>query len=205
MRKKIMVIIFLGMLCSLSFAWFWGPGNQIGLRVLITSANGFDTLAPDYNYDLGDTNAAITARAGGFNSAHAFEVGYPVQVLVKPEYDLTAEYTKIVLQYFQGTNSGTSSNWTTICTITNSLDEAEGKEGAHFGLITWYPPAVTNVPYLLRVYCEAVKSGTNYVQVNLAATNINCNGDGLPWGEGGTWFDWAVLGIKVIPRKNLQK
>jgi hypothetical protein len=197
MRKKIITIMMGAILVSLSCAWFYGPGNPTGKKVYITSCNGFDTLSPDSNYDYGDTNAAITTRAGGFNAANAFAVGYPVTFGIFMEWDLTRVYLSATLQYFQGTNSGTSTNWITIGTITNSFDESEGKEGSHFGLITWYPPANTNVQYLVRIYATGEGVGTNYISSDLAATNISTAGDG------NTWSDWSVLGIKVIPVKCL--
>ena len=197
MRKKIITIIMGAILVSLSCAWFYGPGYLTGKRVYITSCNAYDTLAPDGNYDYGDTNAAITARAGGFSAANAFVVGHPITFGIMLEWDLTGVYKSAKLQYFQGTNSGTSSNWITIGTLTNSFDESEGTEGAHFGLITWYPPETTNVEYLVRLYATAEASGINYISSDLAATNITCNGDG------NTWSDWSVLGIKVIPVKCL--
>jgi hypothetical protein len=192
MRQKIITIIMGAILVSLSCAWFYSPGYPSGKKVYITSCNGFDTLAPDSNYDYGDTNAAITARAGGFSAEDAFLVGYPVTFGVMLDWDLTGIYQTAKLQYFQGTNSGTSTNWITIGTITNSFDELEGKEGAHFGLVTWYPPVVTNVQYLVRIYATVEASGTNYISSNLSATNIDAHGDG------NTWSDWSVLGIKVI-------
>jgi len=201
MRKKIMTIIMGAILVSLSCAWFYGPGNLTGKRVYITSCNAYDTLSPDGNYDYGNTNAAITARAGGFSAENAFIVGYPCTFGVMMEWDLGKIYLSAKLQYFQGTNSGTSTNWITIGTITNVFDEAEGVEGAHFGLITWYPPETTNVEYLVRIYAVGTADGyeTNWISSDLAATNITCNGDG------NTWYDWSVLGIKVIPVKSLAR
>ena len=193
MRKIIITIIASAILASLSCAWFYGPGNPTGKKVYITSCNGFDTLSPDSNYDYGDTNDIITARAGGFDADDAFAVGYPVTFGVMFEWDITKVYLSATLQYFQGTNSGTSTNWITIGTIANSFDEAEGKEGAHFGLITWYPPASTNVQYLIRIYATGEGVGTNYISSNLSATNITAAGDGS------TWSDWSVLGVKAIP------
>jgi hypothetical protein len=201
MRKKIITIIMGAILVSLSCAWFYGPGNPTGKKVYITSCNGFDTLSPDSNYDYGNTNAAITARAGGFNAANAFAVGYPATFGIMLEWDLTKIYLSATLQYFQGTNSGASTNWITIGTFTNSFDEAEGKEGSHFGLITWYPPATTNVQYLVRIYAIGTAAGfeTNWISSDLAATNISAAGDG------NTWSDWSVLGVKVIPVKSLAR
>jgi hypothetical protein len=197
MRQKIITIIVGVALISLSCAWFHGPGYLIGKRVYITSCNAYDTCAPDSNYDYGDTNAAITARAGGFSAENAFVVGYPCTFGVMLEWDLTGEYQMATLQYFQVTNSGTSTNWITIGTITNSFDEVENIEGSHFGLITWYPPDTSNVQYLVRVYATAIGFSNNACSSDLSATNITCNGDG------NTWSDWSVLGIKVIPVKCL--
>lgn len=195
MQKRIVTFIMGAILISLSCAWFYGPGYPTGKKVYITSCNGFDTLSPDSNYDYGDTTNSITARAGSFSAANAFAVGYPVTVGVMFEWDITGVYLSSTLQYFQGTNSGASTNWLTIGTITNAFDEAEGVEGAHFGLITWYPPATTNIQYLVRIYATADKSGTNYISSDLSATNISAAGDG------DTWSDWSVLGVKVIPVK----
>jgi len=197
MRRNIITIIIGATLISLSCAWFYGPGNLTGKRVYITSCNYYDTLSPTNNFDYGDTNAAITERVGGFSAANAFIVGYPTTFGVMLEWDLAKVYLSATLQYFQGTNSGASANWITIGTITNSVEKAEGKEGAHFGLITWYPPANTNVEYLVRIYAVGTADGyeTNWISSDLSATNIDSHGDG------NTWSDWSVVGIKVIPVK----
>lgn len=177
----------------LSCGWFWGPGYTSGNRVYISTCNQYDACVPAYSYDVGDTNAAITARWGGFPADNAFRVGYPVSVGVMFEWDPTAYYDYGVLQYMAGTNTGSSTAWVTIGTITNDWESIENKEGTHFGVITWYPPATTNVPYLLRVYGVAKSGATTYYSSDLNATYISANGDG------NTWCDWAVLGVNVLP------
>jgi hypothetical protein len=92
-----------------------------------------------------------------------------------------------------GPNSGASTNWMTIGAITNDFSDVQNIEGDHYGLITWYPPSTSNVDYLLRIYGVASSGPTNYYSADLAATNITANGDGH------TWRDWAVLGIRVLP------
>ena len=185
----------IGLLCMviLSCGWFWGPSYTSGNRVYIATCNQYDACCPSGNYDVGNTNAEITIRWGGFPADNAFRVGYPLSVGVMFEWDPTAQYDYGILQYMAGTSSGTSTAWTTIGTITNDWESIENIEGTHFGIITWYPPVTTNASYLLRVYGAAKAGGTTYYSADLNATNITDNGDGI------TWRDWAVLGVQVLP------
>jgi len=178
-------------LVVLSCGWFWGPDYTSGNRVSIATCNQYDACCPGANYDVGDTNAEITIRWGGFPADNAFRVGYPLSIGVKFEWDPTAQYDYGILQYMAGTSSGASTDWVTIGTITNDWESINNIEGTHFGIVTWHPPAYTN--YLLRVYGVARSGSTNYYSADLNAINITADGDGQ------TWRDWAVLGVQVLP------
>lgn len=193
MKHAIRNFALCAILVVFSCAWFWGPGGTGGNRVYITTCNQYDACSPQNNYDIGDTNAEITTRWGGFPADNAFNVGYPVSVSVMFEWDPAAVYDLAIVQYMAGTNSGSSTDWTTIGAITNNFEDIENIEGAHFGILTWNPPVTTNQYYLVRVYGVAKAGVTNYYSASLSATNITANGDNL------TWHDWAVLGIRVIP------
>ena len=195
---KLLICILLTLIANVGLAWFDPVVGSKNL-IYITCCNAFDTLSTNYNYDVGDTNQVITTRSGGYSATNAFRVGVPIQLLVKIETDLSATFKHAKLEYFEGTNTGESTTWNTINTFTD-LTDAEGIEGAHFGLITWYPPK-TNVYYLLRVSALVERDahwyytpiGAGYGQsgsTNSAVTNIDCNG-------GLGWPDWTVLGIQT--------
>src|ERR1035437_7687838 len=127
--NKLLTLILLG-IATTALAWF---DPAIGTsKVYITSCNGFDTLSPDSNYDVGDTNAESTLRSGQYSTTNTLNVGSPIQLLVKFNMDLTATFIYGKLEYITGTNSDTRA-WTEISTITDITD-IEAVEGAHFGL-----------------------------------------------------------------------
>ena len=190
--NKILTLILL-CITTTALAWF-DPTVGTNSKIYITSCNGFDTLSPDSNYDVGDTNAEITLRSGQYSTMNVFNVGSPIQLLVKFNTDLTATFIYGKLEYITGTNSGASA-WTEISTITDITD-IESVEGAHFGLITWYPPD-SNTYYLIRISAKLQKNGQWYytpAAANPTNGNVNITKDG-----GIGWPDWNVLGIKTIP------
>lgn len=73
------------------------------------------------------------------------------------------------------------------------LKDVEGSDGAHFGVLTWTPPDVSNAVYLIRLSAE-VGDGI-LVSSDQNATGIAKDGDG------DTWQDSQVVAIKVIPHK----
>lgn len=202
MIRKLLITAVLVSLTLPVRAWFITEG-QTGKRVYITRVNEFETgslsNAPA-GYDLGDTNAAIVARLGGglVAASNAFVCAWPVTIntyfAVNPGNNRFGPYTSATLEYHVGTNTTTDTNWITIATLqSNQFQAVQGVAGAHFGVVTWTPPNVSNAVYLVRIYAE-VGNGLA-VSADRTALNITPNGDGV------TWTDSEIVAIKVIPHK----
>ena len=214
-RKTIAAAIMLAAGATVSLGWF-DPSpvpeesSQYG-KVIITRANTFETYPKDDPrvfstnasavdvefFDAGDVDADITSQYGG-NASDTFACAWPVTFYVWFQTNSFSVgegggYKTARLQYFQGTSTGTSTNWTDIATITN-FTTVNGIDGAHFGLVTWYPPATNNVQYLVRVWAELRDGPQNAL---LTSTNITKQGNGDP----ADWNDYEVLLVKAIPYK----
>lgn len=211
--KTVILLLTLGMAVS-ALAWFDpdpSPGEQ-SQKVIITRANTFETYpknnpnvfstnatAADISFfDAGDINADITSQYGG-TADDTFACAWPITFYVwfQTNTMTVAEfggYKTAKLQYFQGTDSGESTEWTDIATVTN-FASMNGYQGAHFGLVTWYPPATNNVYYLVRVWAE-LRDGPQNALTN--STNITKDGT---ISDSTDWNDYEVLLIKSIRYK----
>jgi len=216
MKFKLLAIAFLTMIgATLSLAWFDpspspGAPSQYG-KVIITRANTFETYPQDNPnvfstnataldisfFDAGDVDDDITAQYGG-NASDTFACAWPVTFYVWFQTNTLSVYEgggykTAKLQYFEGTDSGSSTEWHDIQTVTN-FSYMNGLQGAHFGLITWTPPATNNVYYLIRAWAE-LQNGMQNGLTN--STDIGKNGTVDP----ADWSDYEVLMIKAIPYK----
>jgi hypothetical protein len=187
-------------------AWF-DPNPPYYGRVIITRANTYETYQKDQDvfnptnslegidfFDRGDVDADITALYGG-DPNNTFNVAWPVTFYFWFQTNaVTAGYAydEARFQYHEGTNTASSTNWTTIGTITNFPASFFNNQTVHFGFLTWTPPHVTNSHYLVRVWAR-LENGMQNGDLN--ATNIDSEGDG------NTWDDYEVLLVKVIPYK----
>ena len=184
--------------------------SQYG-KVIITRANTFETYPKDDPrvfstnssaldvdfFDAGDLDEDITVQYGG-NSSDTFACAWPVTFYVWFQTNTLSVhegggYKTAKLQYFKGTNSESSVAWNTIYTVTN-FNTMNGIEGAHFGLITWYPPETNNVHYLIRVWAELQNGMQNAL---LDSTDIDKDGTV----DNTDWNDYEVLLIKTIRYK----
>ena len=137
----------------------------------------------------------ITSQYGG-TAGDTFACAWPITFYVwfQTNTMTVAEfggYKTAKLQYFQGTDSGSSTEWTDIATVTN-FASMNGYQGAHFGLVTWYPPATNDVYYLVRVWAE-LRDGPQNALTN--STNITKDGT---VSDSTDWNDYEVLLIKSI-------
>lgn len=174
-------------------AWFPPPGVGTG-RVWIARAETFDAWCPGTNYDYGATNAVITQKYGGDNKK-AFECSWPITFFIYFTTFLSGVYTNSTLEYFEGNDSGASTNWTVIERITD-FETVEGIEGAHFKLITWYPPKTNGIEYLIRVWAKVVDNNTiEWESGDKDETDINKDGNVT------SWRPEAVLLIKTNPNR----
>lgn len=201
------VVVAVVMASALALAWFDPSPTDFG-KVIITRANDYITYdstnyfrpgvtAAGTNwFDLGDTDPKIWKEYNG-NPSHPFSVAWPVTIYVWIQTNsavlVGGRYEIAKLQYMQGTNSGVSTNWVDIATITN-FEYTLSNHGAHFGLVTWYPPDTNNVNYLIRIWAR-LENGMQ--SASLFSTGIDKNGDGIA----SDWNDCEVLGLKVIPTK----
>jgi hypothetical protein len=161
------------------------PGGDVYLtitRVTTSETRSLDFLPTDGGWDLGDTASSITENYGG----SAFEYGKSAQVEVYITAAPTGdEWDVLSLQYLIGTNSGLSTDWVTINTISEGFENITNVLGCHFGL-SWTPPAATN--YLLRIHGITTNGLENS---RLDATGIDSKGDGL------TWDNSEVVGFTI--------
>ena len=176
--KKVLLILGVWAGC-LTLVWAWkdipySSGVFATITRVTTSETRSDEFLPadDGGWDYGDTEPAITEKYG----ARPFEYGRVVQIeilLSSPPAGDTWE--SVMLQSYAGTNTLSSTNWTTMATRTGGLDEIEGVKGCHLGLIHTFPEG-TN--FLVRIYA---KTAAGLATGNLAAQNITAKGDGLTW------------------------
>jgi hypothetical protein len=206
---KIIPIFLIALtVCTATLACWFDPRplDSYG-KVVITMANTYETLQKLYEglifstnnsiialefFDAGDTNADITADNGG-NTNDTFACVWPVTFYVWFQTNTWqgGGYKQAVIQYFEGTNTEELTSWTTMYTITN-FTTVNGTEGAHFGLVTWYPPKTNNVHYLIRVWAQL---SNNWQNARLNVSNIDKDGSFDPI----DWNDSEVLLIKTIP------
>jgi len=212
-NKTIAVFLLLAAAAGVSLGWFESeppPDDGPYGRVMITRVNTFETYLKSANvfatnasmvgvefFDAGDVHPDITSQYGG-NASDTFACAWPITIYVwfQTNSASVAEYhgyKTAKLQYFQGTDTGTSTNWTDIATITNFVT-ANGIEGAHFGLVTWYPPATNNVYYLIRVWAELFDGPQSAL---LTSTGITKQGTV----DMADWNDYEVVLVKAIPYK----
>lgn len=210
--RAIFPFLFIMSVAGLSLAWFDpspspGEPSQFG-KVIITRVNTFETYPKDNPnvlstntsalgisfFDAGDVDPDITSQYGG-NAADAFNCAWPITFYVWFQTNTTSVgegggYKTAKLQYFQGLDSGISTEWTDISVVTN-FNSMNGYEGAHFGLITWMPPATNDVYYLIRVWAE-LSDG----QQNGLTNSTNITKDGTE--DQSDWSDYEVLLMKAV-------
>jgi hypothetical protein len=185
MKKLFACILLLGLCGMTALAYFALPDSPYATitRVSTSETRSDDVLpASDGGWDYGDTTNTITEKYGGL----PFEFGKPVQIevyLSAPPVD--DAWGLVSLQYFQGTTSGASTNWTTITSRTDGLDALAGVKGCHLGL-SWTPPAAAS--YLVRIYAETTNG---VVTAFTHETSITKDGNAL------TWDDHEVVGFVV--------
>jgi hypothetical protein len=185
--KKLLLVGCIGLLASVLWAAFVPPiEGDVYLtitRVTTSETRSLDFLPDtDGGWDLGDTTNTITENYGG----EPFSNGVPLQLEVYITQPPTNDaWDAISLQYIAGTNSGASTNWTTIKTISSGFDSVTNVLGCHFGL-TWTPPVATR--YLVRIH-GITTGGLENASMN--ASNITAKGDGL------TWDNHEVLGFTL--------
>jgi hypothetical protein len=198
-------------LAVFSIAWFKSEGPAfLGFRTINNTFEASTNDTFEVNYDLGDSDPAIVAKYGrGVNVTNAFKCGYPVSITIfltanppppaLPVDQYYGPYSSFTLQYAIG-NTITGNAWTTIASVNVSdFTPLEGKTTAMFGIgLKWVPPYTNNVDYLLRIYGTTTGNGSNppAYSADLASTNTF-----TAKGDGATWDDWEVLGIRVIPNK----
>jgi hypothetical protein len=216
MRTNIIFLIALILAISALACPFWfdpfpslGGDSQYG-KVVLARVNTYETyqktlsdtifstnasiMGVDF-FDAGDRNNDITSQYGG-DTNDTFACAWPVTFYIwfqTNSANLGQEYAynRAMIQYFEGSNSLDSTEWNTIYTITN-FSGVESVEGAHFGIVTWYPPKTNNTYYLVRVWAQ-LKSGAENASTN--GINIDKDGNGNPF----DWNDYEVMLIRVIP------
>ena len=196
-------------IAGVTSGWF-DPYSEYYGKVVVTRANTYVAVPSTVNlsdpgvslvgtnfFDFGDVDPEITADYGG-NPSDTFHTAWPVSLYVyfyTNSGDITegGGYDIARLQYIEGENSGSSTNWTDVpgSPITN-FNGLMGVEGGHFGIITWTPPKTNNVYYLVRIWARLKSGGQS---ASLAASNIDK--DGGP----DDWNDYEVLLIKSMTYK----
>lgn len=185
MKQLFACILLLGLCGITALGYFALPDvSYATITRVSTSETRSDAVLPDADggWDVGDTTNTITENYGGA----PFEFGSPIQVEVyltaPPDGD---SWSVLSLQYFQGSDSGASTNWTTITSITDGFDAIVGVKGCHLGL-AWTPPAAGS--YLVRIYAETTEG---IVTAFPNETQITKDGNGV------TWDDHEVVGFTV--------
>jgi hypothetical protein len=197
--KIILMTLFLFCI-TIGNAWFTLDGISLH-RLYITRVNEYETMSlHGTNFDLGDISPLIVSNYGGgmISPTNAFVCSWPITIevyFVPRTNDGGGPYVSALLEYHSGTNATSDTNWITFAEIkSNQFQAAEGNVGAHFGIVTWVPPDVSNALYLVRIWAQ-IETGPGSISADRTVTNITCNGDGF------TWTDETIVGIKVIPHK----
>jgi hypothetical protein len=191
MKNLLLVAVLLTIGSVLAWAWSDIPPES-GVYLMITRVTTSETRSDDFvpdidgGWDYGDNESGITENYGG----QPFEYGRPVQieVLLSPPPAGDA-WESIMLQYHAGTNSLTSTNWTTLATRTDGLNEIEDIKGCHLGLVHTFPVGTL---FMVRVHGTTT---SGLATGNLDAQNITPKGDWL------TWHNCEVVGFKLTGNK----
>lgn len=207
MKKKWILTALIVMASFLTAKAWFDPDPPYYGKIIITRANTYETYQKDQDvfnedasiagvafFDAGDVDADITLLYGG-DPVNTFDCAYPATFYFWFQTNSTLsnyEWAEARFQYHVGTDTGPSTAWTTIATITNFPPSFLGNKTVHFGFFTWTPPTTNNVYYLVRIWGK-LKNGME--NADLTATSINKDGDG------NTWDDNEVLLIRAIPWK----
>ena len=182
-RSRIIVVGIMAALVmvSVSFAWL---GDTPDYQIVLYSANT--------SYKVSESNAPPWGTL-----ADNWTNGYPLtfQVYVVPYdqgYAPASNYNAVSLQWHYGTDTGASTNWTTISTITANFNSYTGKV-ATFTFQEWTPPTL-NTNYLIRLYSTTLPP-LSAQNLDPTETDVTCDGNGL------THDDEEVMGIYVIGNK----
>lgn len=182
MKKIISIYGIVLLTATVAFAWLGGIGTDYQLVI----------------HGIGGSQQTTTNNAPPFgeNFDDGFTNGYPLtfQIYVVPNdptFSLASNYVRVALEYFQGTNTLSSTNWTEFAAITSDFNVYTGAVRT-LTFAEWVPPA-TNQWYLIRLYGEQIAPGSGS---NLDRTEANVDSEG-----GVTHDDEEVVLIYVTDNK----